>query len=119
MSVDLLTLVADGQLVKRSGTTLAGATIGTDVQAHDADLTAIAALTTTTYGRALLTQANAAAFAQTGVTAGLPYIKTYTEATAATATRDVTGGTVIWINTDAGTTDPTNAAAGDLISKGI
>lgn len=41
-------------------TTLSGYGI-TDAQALDADLTAIAALTTTSYGRSLLTQANAAA----------------------------------------------------------
>jgi hypothetical protein len=39
---------------------LAGAVIGTDVQAADSDLTAIAALTTTSFGRGLLTEASAA-----------------------------------------------------------
>lgn len=41
--------------------TLLGLVIGTDVQAADSDLTSIAALTTTSYGRAFLTLANQAA----------------------------------------------------------
>lgn len=43
--------------------TLLGLVVGTDVQAFDADLAAIAALATTPYGRDLLTLANAAALA--------------------------------------------------------
>ncbi|MDB5733214.1 MAG: hypothetical protein JWQ03_3109 [Variovorax sp.] len=43
-----------------------GLIIGTDVQAHDADLDSLAALATTSYGRALLELANAAALRTAG-----------------------------------------------------
>lgn len=49
--------------------TLAGAVIGTDVQAYDSDLAAIAALATTSFGRSLLTMADAAALRSTAGTA--------------------------------------------------
>src|SRR4051812_39794658 len=54
--------------------TALGIVIGTDAQAHDADLDAIAALATTSFGRGLLILANAAALrtaAALGTTATL------------------------------------------------
>lgn len=54
-------------------------------------------------------QANVAA-------AGAPIVVFYTEATASTATRPITGGTVLWVNTD-GTTLPTNGDTDDIVLR--
>lgn len=62
--------------------TLAGAVIGTDVQAHDSDLDSIAALSTTSFGRSLLAAADAAALR---TLADSPSNATLTAATAALA----------------------------------
>ena len=78
-----------------------GLVIGTNVQAFDADLTAIAALTTTTYGRSLLELADASA----GRTAlGLTFAAhDPTDPTGTTATVDWSEGNFADIDTSSAT----------------
>lgn len=70
-----------------------GLAIGTDVQAYDADLAAMAALTTTAYGRALLEVANLAALQAILGTTGTPSASTYLRGDGSWQTPSGGGGT--------------------------
>jgi len=81
-------------------------TINADAQPIDADLTAIAALTTTTYGRSLLTQADAAA---TRTTLGLGTLATQSGTFSGTSSGTNTGDQTISITGDGTASGSTGA----------
>lgn len=71
-----------------------GLSIGADIQAYDSDLAAIAALSTTSYGRSLLTLADAAALRTAGGLVIGTNVQAYDAELAALAALDGTAGVV-------------------------
>ncbi len=95
-------ITADGRTFLASANfaamrTALGVAIGSHVQAYDADLAAIAALTTTTYGRSVLTTADAAALR---TLCGLG-----TMATQGAGAVTITGGTITGMGTPSASSD--------------
>jgi hypothetical protein len=94
---------------------LSTATAATSYQPLDADLTSIAALTTTTFGRSLLTQADAAA---TRTTIGLGSLATQSGTFSGTSSGTNTGDQTITLTGDA-TGSGTGSFAVTLASSGV
>jgi len=88
-----------------------GLVIGTDVQAYDADLAAIAALTTTSYGRSVLETVDAAALR---TLAGCGSMATQSASAVA-----ITGGTITGLSTPSGSTDAATKGYVDTAVTGL